>query len=140
MIIGIGHDQTEILRVQDAVARHGQRFLDRVFSATEQAYAAQKSTPEGRAATLAKRFAAKEACAKALGTGFGASAHWAEIEVQNDAKGKPSLVLSGQAAATLHALVPENHCAQLHLSLSDEGPLASAFVIIDAVPVSVPAP
>lgn len=130
MILGIGHDLVNMPRIARVLERHGARFLERSFTAEEQAYAATKADP---APTLAKRFAAKEACAKALGTGLGAAARFAEIGVIRAENGRPILKLTGNAAKTLAALVPSGYEARIHLSLSDDGPIASAFVIIEAV-------
>ena len=129
MILGIGHDLVQTERIRGVYTRTGHRFLDRVFSAAEKSYALRKQDP---VPTLAKRFAAKEACAKALGTGFGAEAHFREIEVVNDAKGTPVLHLSGRAAMRLTQITPAGYEAVLHLSLSDDAALASAFVVIEA--------
>lgn len=131
MILGIGHDQVNAERVAAALARFGTRFLNRIYTAEEQARAAAKANP---VPTLARRWAAKEACAKALGTGIGAQAFMHEIGVSNDAAGKPVLALSGRAASTLLRLVPQGCQPRLHLSISDDWPIASAYVIIEAVP------
>lgn len=131
MIIGIGHDQVDMRRLAATLARFGQRFLDRTYTPAEQARAAGKANP---VPTLARRWAAKEACAKALGTGIGAQARLREIEVVNMPNGQPFLQLSGAAAARLAALLPIGHKAVIHLSLSDEEPIASAYVILEARP------
>lgn len=131
MIIGIGHDQVDIRRIGETLARFGSRFLDRVYTTAEQARAARKTDP---IPTYAKRWAAKEAVAKALHTGIGAQASMREIEVQNGPAGQPFLRLSGNALKTLEKMTPSGYQAHLHLSLSDDWPFASAFVIIEALP------
>ena len=134
MIIGFGHDLCQVNRVENLIAHFSSRFLDRCFSAQEQNYAApRKDNSTLYAATFAKRFAAKEACAKALGCGIGARAGLKDIEVQNDDKGKPQLILSGAALAHLQSLLPHGTRAKLHLSLSDDAGIASAQVIIEAL-------
>jgi len=136
MIIGIGSDLIDITRVQRVLERHGARFLERVFTETERARAARRaSSPRLVAASYAKRFAAKEACAKALGTGIRGGVWWRDMGVVNLPGGRPSLELSGGAAARLRVLTPEGFTAQIDLSLTDDWPLAQAFVIISAVPV-----
>jgi holo-[acyl-carrier protein] synthase len=127
MILGIGHDLVDGRRIEALLARHGERFLDRVFTPEEQVYAA------GRPERLARRFAAKEACAKALGTGIGESALFREIAVTRSSCGQPALALSGRAAATLSRMIPSGLAPVLHLSMTDDWPFASAFVIIEAV-------
>jgi holo-[acyl-carrier protein] synthase len=135
MIIGIGHDIADMRRIKQTLAEFGQQFLDRTYTAREQARAAQK---QDQIPTLARRWAAKEACAKALGTGIGEMARLTEIGIENDEKGLPKLVLTGAAAARLAALTPIGHKATVHVSLSDEFPVASAFVILEALPTEVP--
>lgn len=130
MIIGIGNDITDIRRIEEVYSRYGVRFLNRIFTPTEQKKALQRSTVPP---TLAKRFAAKEACAKALGTGMSAGVFWKDMGVVNDASGKPTLVLTGGALARLNALTPDGMMANIHLSLTDEYPHAQAFVIIEAI-------
>ena len=134
MILGIGHDQVDIRRIAAAYQRFGARYLNRVYTADEQAYALAKSSP---AATLAKRWAAKEATAKALGTGIGAQAFMREIEVRNHATGQPRLILHGRAQERLAQMCPNGHKVRLHVSLSDDAPYASAFVILEAMPEEV---
>ncbi len=129
MILGVGHDLVDARRVAGVLARFGQRFLDRVFTADEQAYARTKADP---VPVLARRFAAKEACAKALGTGLGQAAAFREIEVIRTDRGQPALALAGRAAVRLAALTPPGSIPVLHVSLSDDWPFASAFVIIEA--------
>lgn len=133
MIIGIGIDTIDIRRIEASLQRFGQRFLDRVFTPVEQAKAAQRHTP---APTLAKRFAAKEACAKALGTGIMQGVAWRDLGVVNLPSGKPTMHLTGGAATYLAGLLPPNHTAVIHLAITDDWPLAQAHVIIEARPVA----
>jgi holo-[acyl-carrier protein] synthase len=135
MIVGIGSDMADIRRVEQVYARYGKRFLTRIFTAEEQAKALRRLTA---APTLAKRFAAKEACAKALGTGMSAGVFWRDIGVHNDVRGKPILTLTGGALARLKALIPAGMAPSLHLTLSDEYPLAQAFVMITAEMIAAP--
>lgn len=132
MIIGLGSDLCNIERLARVLERHGERFERRVFTATEQAKA--NSRPFTKAATLAKRFAAKEAFSKAVGTGFRAGVFLRDIGVVNSPSGAPTLALTGGAAARLAALVPHGHKAVIHLTLTDDHPWAQAFVIIEALP------
>ena len=129
MIIGTGSDLVDIRRIARSLERFGDRFRERVFTDGERARAARKADP---AASFAKRFAAKEACAKALGTGFSRGVFWRDIEVVNLRSGQPTLRLTGGAAVRLAALVPDGFEAVLHLSLTDEPPLAQAHVMIEA--------
>lgn len=129
MILGLGSDICDIRRVERVLARHGERFIRRVFTQTEQAKA-NRRTESIRPATYAKRFAAKEACAKALGTGFSQGVHLSDIGVVNLPTGQPTLALTGGAAARLSALVPTGHTSTLHLTLTDEYPYAFAQVIL----------
>jgi holo-[acyl-carrier protein] synthase len=130
MIIAIGADLCNIERIQGSLDRFGTRFEERVFTAVEQAKAAKR--PYTKAGTLAKRFAAKEAFAKAVGTGFKAGVFMKDIGVVNLPSGAPTLALTGGAAARLAALIPEGHEAVVHLTLTDDHPWAQAFVIIEA--------
>lgn len=130
MIIGIGQDTCDITRIEKTYAEYGARFLKRLFTDVEQAKALRRSTA---APTLAKRFAAKEACAKALGTGMAAGVYWRDMGVVNLPSGQPTLQLTGGALKRLQALTPKGHRAVIHLSLSDEYPLAQALVIIEAL-------
>ena len=130
MIIAIGSDLCSIERIESALSRHGDRFEQRVFTDTERAHAATR--PLTRAGTLAKRFAAKEACAKALGTGFAQGVFMQDIGVANAPSGAPSLHLTGGAAQRLATLIPAGHEPVLHLTLTDDHPFAQAFVIIEA--------
>jgi holo-[acyl-carrier protein] synthase len=131
MILGIGSDLVDVRRIARVVERHGDRFLDRIFTATERARAERRAQ---RIETYAKRFAAKEACAKALGTGLRAGVFWRDMGVVNLSSGRPTMKLTGGALARLEAITPNGHVARIDVSLTDEGPLAQAFVIISAVP------
>ncbi len=135
MIIGIGTDLVDIGRIQEVLDRHGVRFEQRCFTDVEQAKARKRQGIEKVAATYAKRFAAKEACVKALGTGFIDDIIMKDIGVVEDENGRPSLVLTGGALAKLNKLMPENTRPALHLSLTDEPPYAQAFVVIEAYPL-----
>ncbi|MFC7473859.1 holo-ACP synthase [Dankookia sp. GCM10030260] len=132
MILGLGNDICDIRRLERVLERHGERFLDRVFTPVERAKA-EKRTEKLRAGTYAKRFAAKEAASKALGTGFAQGVFMRDIGVVNLRSGKPTLALTGGAAARLAALTPPGHAAQVDLTMTDEYPYASAIVIISAV-------
>ncbi len=132
MIIGIGNDICDIRRIEKTLAKYGTRFQERIFTHVEQ-QTSQSRVEKG--ASYAKRFAAKEACAKALGTGMRFGVSWKDIGVMNAANGNPTLFLQGGARKRLDAMTPKGHRAMLHLSISDEYPLAQAFVIIEALPV-----
>ena len=132
MIIAIGSDLCNIERIQASLDRFGERFELRVFTEVERTKAAER--PFTRAGTLAKRFAAKEAFAKAVGTGFGMGVTMKDIGVVNRKGGSPTLALTGGARARLDAITPEGHVALVHLTLTDDHPWAQAFVIIEAVP------
>jgi holo-[acyl-carrier protein] synthase len=129
MILGIGSDIVDVRRIERAVARHGDRFLMRVFTAIERATAERRAN---RMETFAKRFAAKEACAKALGTGFRAGVFFRDLGVVNLASGRPTMTLTGGAQIRLAAITPPGWKSRIDLTLTDEGPLAQAFVIISA--------
>jgi holo-[acyl-carrier protein] synthase len=131
-IIGIGSDLCNIERIQNSLDRFGERFLNRVFTDTERAKAEKR--PFTRAGTYAKRFAAKEAFSKAVGTGFKAGVFMKDIGVVNKPSGAPTLKLTGGAAARLAAITPPGHDAVVHLTLTDDHPWAQAFVIIEALP------
>ena len=131
MIIGLGSDLCNIERIQSSLDRFGDRFLNRVFTEVERAKAARR--PHTIAGTLAKRFAAKEAFSKAVGTGFKAGVFMKDIGVVNAPSGAPTLALTGGAQARLDALVPEGHLARVHLTLTDDHPWAFAMVMIEAV-------
>lgn len=128
MIIGIGNDLCDIRRIQSALDRYGERFEMRCFTEIERAKANSRAD---RAGTYAKRFAAKEACSKALGTGI-RGIRWQEMGVVNLPSGQPTLRLTGLARARLDALLPPRHEAVIHLTLTDEHPLAQAIVLIEA--------
>jgi holo-[acyl-carrier protein] synthase len=131
MIIGLGSDLIDIRRIEKTLERHGERFIDRIFTDTE------KRKSEGRkqrAASYAKRFAAKEACSKALGTGLSHGVFWKDMGVANLPSGKPTMVLTGGAKTRLEQMVPIGNRANIHLTITDDFPLAQAFVIIEAVP------
>jgi holo-[acyl-carrier protein] synthase len=131
VILGIGSDLVDVRRIERAIERHGERFLARIFTATERSKAEGRTR---RAETYAKRFAAKEACAKALGTGLRAGVFWRDMDVVNLPSGRPTMRLTGGALARLNALVPAGCEARIDLTITDEGPLAQAFVVISAVP------
>ena len=132
MIIGLGSDLCNIERIANSLARYGERFENRVFTETERAKAARR--PHTRAGTYAKRFAAKEAFSKAVGTGFKRGVFMRDIGVVNAPSGAPTLALTGGAAARLDELIPNGHKAVIHLTLTDDHPWAQAFVIIEALP------
>ena len=129
MIVGIGSDLADIRRIQASLERFGARFTQRVFTDVERARSERKGDP---AASYAKRFAAKEACSKALGTGMRAGVFWRDMGVVNLPSGQPTLALTGGAAARLAAIMPEGMEAFIHLSLTDDHPYAQAFVVIEA--------
>ncbi len=129
MIIGIGNDLIDIRRVEKTLARHDARFTKRVFTEIEQA---KSNKRHNRAASYAKRFAAKEACAKALGTGLSRGVFWRDMGVVNLPGGKPTMALTGGAAKRLAEITPDGHVADIHLTITDEIPLAQAIVIIYA--------
>jgi holo-[acyl-carrier protein] synthase len=131
VIIGLGSDLCNIERIQASLDRFGTRFEQRVFTEVEQAKAARR--PFTKAGTLAKRFAAKEAFSKAVGTGFKRGVFMKDIGVVNAPSGAPTLALTGGAKARLDAMTPEGHVAHIHLTLTDDHPWAQAFVIIEAI-------
>ena len=130
MIIGLGNDMIDIRRVERTIERYGERFLSRVFTEAERRKSDARAS---RAASYAKRFAAKEACAKALGTGFREGVFWRDMGVVNLASGRPTLELTGGAARALADLTPEGHAVRIDLSITDDFPMAQAIVIISAV-------
>jgi len=134
MIIGIGSDILDIRRIERTIERHGDRFLERIFTTAERAKA-EKRTERIRAATYAKRFAAKEAASKALGTGFRAGVFWRDLGVVNLPSGQTTLQLTGGAAERLKAITPAGHGAVIALTMTDEFPYAQAMVVITAVPL-----
>lgn len=131
MILGIGSDIIDARRIAETLERHGERFLERVFTPVERAKSDRRVK---RAESYAKRFAAKEACAKALGTGMRSDVYWRDMGVVNLPSGQPTLALTGHAAEHLVRLTPPGHEARIHLTLSDEHPYALAFVVIEALP------
>jgi holo-[acyl-carrier protein] synthase len=131
MILGIGTDLVDIRRIEQTIARHGERFINRIYTETERARAERRAN---RIDTYAKRFAAKEACAKALGTGFRQGVFFRDMGVVNLPSGKPTLWLTGGALKRLQAITPAGYEAQIDLALTDEYPLAQAFVVISALP------
>ena len=133
MIIGLGSDLCSIERIEAALARHGERFERRCFTETERAKAARR--PHTRAGTFAKRFAAKEAFSKAVGTGFFQGVYMKDIGVVNMPSGAPTLALTNGAAARLAQMTPPGHEAHIHLTLTDDHPWAQAFVVIEARPL-----
>lgn len=136
MILGIGNDLVDVRRIERTIERFGERFLERVFTPAERAKAERRGEGphSARAATYAKRFAAKEACAKALGTGLRDGVFWRDMGVVNLPGGQPTLRLQGGALARLQAITPKGMEARIHLALTDEYPTAEAVVIISAVP------
>ena len=132
MIIGIGSDILDADRLGKVLDRFGERFIKRCFTAAEIAKAERRRGAGTHIATYAKRFAAKEACAKALGTGFSHGVFMKDIGVVNDYAGKPTLVLTGGALARLQALTPKGQTAHIHLTLTDEPPMVQAQVVIEA--------
>jgi holo-[acyl-carrier protein] synthase len=131
MIIGIGSDIIDARRIAKTIARHGNRFLARIYTPAERAKAESRAKP---VETYAKRFAAKEACSKALGTGFRRGVFWRDMGVINMPSGRPTMKLTGGALARLEAITPAGYAAQIDVSLTDDGPAAQAIVIISAVP------
>ena len=134
MIIGLGSDICDARRIGEVLDRHGERFLNRIFTPVEREKADRRAN---RVQTYAKRFAAKEACAKALGTGFRGGVFWRDMGVVNLPNGKPTMHLTGGDRARLDAITPAGHEARIDVSLTDEGPTAQAIVIIEAVPLGV---
>ncbi len=132
MILGIGSDLSDIRRVQGTLDRFGQRFTHRIFTELERTRSERKADA---ASSYAKRFAAKEACAKALGTGIRRGVFWRDMGVVNMRSGQPTMALTGGALARLNEMTPVGHTAKIHLSLTDDHPYAQAFVIIEALPV-----
>jgi len=131
VILGIGSDLADIRRIEKTLERYGQRFLHRIFTPEEQAKAARR-TPKTKASTLAKRFAAKEACAKALGTGINKGVYFRDMGVVNLPSGQPTMQLTGGALTRLQKITPPGKKAVIHLSLSDDHPFAQAMVVIEA--------
>ncbi len=131
MIIGIGSDIVDIRRIERSIERFGDKFIDRIFTEAERARAERRRRG---AETYAKRFAAKEACSKALGTGFRDGVFWRDLGVVNLPSGRPTMELTGGALARLQAITPPGYEARIDLTITDEGPMAQALVIISAVP------
>jgi holo-[acyl-carrier protein] synthase len=136
MILGIGNDIIDIRRIEASLDRFGERFIARIFTETERVRSERRTTGRHnpRAASYAKRFAAKEACAKALGTGLRRGVFWRDMAVANLASGQPALTLSGGALKRLQTLTPADHTAHIALTMTDDYPIAEAIVIISAVP------
>jgi holo-[acyl-carrier protein] synthase len=132
MIIGLGSDLIDIRRIEKTIVRFGDRFLDRIFTPVERARSDRRQLT--RIESYAKRYAAKEACSKALGTGFRKGVFWRDMGVVNLSGGKPSMALTGGALARLESLLPVGYEAQIDISLTDEPPMAQAIVIISARP------
>lgn len=132
MIIGIGSDLIDIRRIEKTLERHPERFIARVFTDIEREKSERRKE---RAASYAKRFAAKEACSKALGTGFARGVFWRDMGVVNLPGGKPTMALTGGAARRLTEMLPAGHEAFVHVTITDDFPLAQAFVIIEARPL-----
>jgi len=130
MIIGIGSDLIDIRRVEKSIENFGDRFIQRLFTEIEQAKSDKRRM---RAASYAKRFAAKEAMSKALGTGISKGVYWRDMGVVNLPGGKPTMKLTNSAAKRLDELTPQGYEAIIHLTITDDGPLAQAFVIIEAL-------
>jgi holo-[acyl-carrier protein] synthase len=135
MILGIGSDLIDVRRIAKVIERHGDRFLDRIFTAAERARAERRAKS---VETYAKRFAAKEACSKALGTGIRAGVWWRDMGVINLPSGRPTMQLTGGALARLAAITPAGCEARIDLTITDEGPMAQALVVISAVRLRVP--
>ena len=131
MIIGLGSDLIDIRRIENTLEKHGERFTNRVFTPVEQKKSDKRRM---RAASYAKRFAAKEAMSKALGTGMSQGVYWRDMGVANLPSGKPTMVLTNGALARLQKLMPAGHEPHIHVTITDDFPLAQAFVIIEALP------
>ena len=137
MILGIGTDLANIERIEATLARFGDRFKERVFTEREQRKA--EGRPRAVAATYAKRWAAKEACSKALGTGLRMGISWKDMAVTNLRSGQPVMHVTGWAAERLRDMTPAGHEAVIHVTLTDDHPWAQAFVVIEARPLRAPA-
>jgi holo-[acyl-carrier protein] synthase len=134
MIIGLGNDLIDIRRMERTIERYGERFLARIFTEVERRKSDARAT---RAASYAKRFAAKEACAKALGTGFRQGVYWRDMGVVNLVSGRPTMQLTGGAARALERITPEGYVSRIDLTITDDFPTAQAIVIISAERVSL---
>ena len=132
MIIGIGNDVIDIRRIEETLEKYGKRFIQRIFTEVEIRKSERRAQ---RAASYAKRFAAKEACSKALGTGFRAGVYWKDMGVVNERSGKPTMLLTGGAREHLEQMIPAGHSARIHVTITDDFPYAHAFVMIEAVAV-----
>lgn len=130
MIIGLGNDMVDIRRIEETLTKFGDRFVDRIFTEIERDKSDRRAN---RAASYAKRFAAKEACSKALGTGFHQGVFWRDMGVVNEPSGKPTMVLTGGAKARLEEITPKGKRAVIHLTITDDQPYAQAIVIIEAI-------
>jgi holo-[acyl-carrier protein] synthase len=135
MILGLGSDIVDVRRIEQVLARHGDRFLNRIFTEAERAKAERRAN---RIETYAKRFAAKEACSKALGTGFRQGVFWRDMGVVNLPSGRPTMRLTGGALERLKAITPPGYEARIDVTLTDEGPMAQALVIISAERAGTP--
>ena len=133
MIIGLGNDMVDIRRIEQTLERYGSRFVARIFTDIEQRKSDRRAQ---RAASYAKRFAAKEACSKALGTGFRRGVFWKDMGVVNEPSGRPTLQLTGGAKEQLERITPPGHTAHIQLTITDDFPYAQAVVIIEAVAAS----
>jgi holo-[acyl-carrier protein] synthase len=133
MIIGLGNDMVDIRRIEQTLERYGSRFVARIFTEIEQKKSDRRAQ---RAASYAKRFAAKEACSKALGTGFRRGVFWKDMGVVNELSGRPTMQLTGGAKEHLERITPAGHLARIQLTITDDYPYAQAIVIIEAVAVS----
>ena len=133
MIIGLGNDMVDIRRIEKTLERYGDRFVQRLYTETEQKKSDRRAQ---RAASYAKRFAAKEACSKALGTGFHRGVFWKDMGVVNEPSGRPTLQLTGGAKAQLDRITPADHKAQILLTITDDYPYAQAIVLIEAIPIT----
>ncbi len=133
MIIGLGNDVVDIRRIEKTLETYGKRFIGRIFTEIEVAKSERRAQ---RAASYAKRFAAKEACSKALGTGFRRGVFWRDMGVVNEPSGRPTMALTGGAAAQLARITPNGHVARIHLTITDDFPYAQAIVMIEAVPAT----
>lgn len=133
MIIGLGSDLIDIRRIEKSLEKHGSRFTSRVFTLVEQEKSDKR---KNRAASYAKRFAAKEACCKALGTGISNGVFWRDMGVVNDKNGKPTMKLTNGAAKRLAEIMPNGYQPNVHVTITDDFPLAQAFVVIEAIPLA----
>jgi holo-[acyl-carrier protein] synthase len=133
MIIGLGNDMVDIRRIEETLEKYGERFIQRIFTDTEIRKSEKRAQ---RAASYAKRFAAKEACSKALGTGFRAGVFWKDMGVVNEPSGKPTMVLTGGALEHLQRITPAGHLVRIHLTITDDNPWAQAIVMIEALPTA----